>query len=269
VERFRVNQRTSVLLCLALSVTLAAASAASAQTVAPDVNYSADKWHVATSPYLWFAGMNGSIGFDSYSVKINQSFTDIFSNLKFGVMDLTEVNRGPVSLLTDVMYIRLGNESAVPIQGLPSAINVNATLNTFTLTQYLGYRLLGRKRGFIQMLSGVRYYHDGASINASYPNIGSVSHSVSDNWADYVEGARFDFHATQRMNLFFLGDVGTGGSVFTYQYAGGAGYTWGKSMKWTTSLGYRRLYFHRQTGNGVNVEPTEQGLFAGVTYRFR
>jgi len=38
---------------------------------------------------------------------VNQSFTDIFSNLKFGVMGLTEINRGPISLFTDAMYIRL------------------------------------------------------------------------------------------------------------------------------------------------------------------
>jgi hypothetical protein len=85
--------------------------------------------------------MNGAVGFGGREVQVNQSFTDIFSNLKFGVMGLTEVKRGPISILTDAMYVRLGNERAILLHGLPIAVNVNTSLNTFTLTPYLGYRL--------------------------------------------------------------------------------------------------------------------------------
>jgi opacity protein-like surface antigen len=211
------------------------------------------------------AGMNGTVGFGGHSVQVNQSFTDIFSNLKFGVMGLTEVNRGPVSLLADAMYIRLGNETAIPITGLPNAINVNTTLDTFTLTPYLGYRLLGRKRASIQGLIGVRYYHLGPQINAELPSVGKASYSTSDDWADFVEGARFTFRITPRITAFFVGDAGAGGSTLTYQIIGGAGYDWSK--KWSTSLAYRRLYFNRQTL--IGIEQTQQGLVVGATYRFR
>jgi opacity protein-like surface antigen len=94
-----------------------------------------------------------------------------------------------------------------------------------------------------------------------------VSYSTSDNWAHYVEGGHFSLNITQRIGAFFLGDVGVGGSILTYQLVGGAAYEWSK--KWSTSLGYRRLYFNRQTGAGLDIEPTQQGLVVGATYRFR
>jgi len=261
----RLIRWTPVLTYLVFSAAIC--TLASAQTGFSDLSYSADSWHVAASPYLWLAGLNGTVGFSGREVQVNQSFTDIFSNLKFGVMGLTEINRGPLSLFTDAMYIRLGNETAIPVQGLPSAVNVNTSLNTFTLTPYLGYRLFGNKRGSIQLLTGLRYYHIGVTINANAGTIASASYSTSDNWADFVQGGHFTLNITRRINAFFFGDAGLGGSLLTYQLAGGAAYEWNK--KWSTSLGYRRLYFNRQTSAGLDLEPTQQGLVIGATYRFR
>jgi opacity protein-like surface antigen len=251
--------------CLALSLVVICAPL-SAQTTVSDLGYSADTWHVAVSPYLWLAGMSGSVGVGDRQVQVNQSFTDIFSNLKFGVMGVTEVSRGPVSILTDAMYIKLGDETAVPVQNLPpGTVNVNSSLSNFVLTPYLGYRLLGKKRVSIYILTGLRYYHLNTSITPSIAGVGSVTYSTSDNWVDYVEGAHFKFQLSRRIVAYALGDLGGGGSVFTYQVVGGAGYA--LSKKWSTSLSYRRLYYQRYTT--TDVEPTQQGLVVGVTYRIR
>jgi len=236
-----------------------APNAASDGSAFPD-----DTWHVNLSPYLWLAGMNGTVGFGGRAVQVNQSFRDLFSNLNVGVMGLSEVRRGPISLLTDLMYIRLGNETAIPITGLPNAIDVKTSLNTFTLTPYFGYRIFGNQRGSIQFISGGRYYHVSSTISTSAGGAGSISTSTSDNWADLVEGGRFQFNLTPRVNAFFLGDAGGGGSVLTWQMVGGAGYRWSK--RWSTQLAYRRLYFNRQANNGVGIEQTQQGLVLGVTF---
>jgi opacity protein-like surface antigen len=264
MKLFRVSRGATVFIAVLFFVAIS--ELASAQTPTSDLDYSADKWHVAVSPYLWLAGMSGTVGIDGHQAQVNQSFTDIFSNLKFGVMGVTEVSRGPLSILTDAMYIKLGNETAVPVQGLPpGTVSVNASLSNFVLTPYLGYRLLGKKRASIYILTGLRYYHLSASINPSIAGVGSLTYSTSDNWVDYVEGAHFKFQLSRRIVAYALGDVGGGGSVFTYQVVGGAGYEWSK--KWSTSLSYRRLYYQRYTN--LNVEPTEQGLVLGVTYRIR
>jgi hypothetical protein len=225
-----------------------------------------DTWHVNLSPYLWLAGMNGTVGFGGRSVQVKQSFADIFSNLKVGLMGFSEVRRGPVSMLTDLMWVRLGDETAIAVTGLPNAIDVKTSLNTFTLTPYFGYRIVGGRRGAIHFISGGRYYHVGSTISATASGGGRVSNSTSDNWADFVEGGRFELNLTPRVTTFFIGDAGGGGSVLTWQIVGGAGYR--LSKRWTSQLAYRRLYFNRQT-NGIGIEQTQQGLVLGVTYALR
>jgi hypothetical protein len=165
------------------------------------------------------------------------------------------------------MYIRLGDESAIPVQGLPTDVNVKTSLNTFTLSPYLGYRIVGSKRGSIDFLTGGRYYHIGSTIKVNAGLGVQPSSSTSDNWADLVEGARFNLNLTPRIGAFFMGDAGGGGSVLTWQLVGGVGYRWNK--RWSTSLGYRRLYFNRQTNTGLGLEQTQQGLVLGATFRFR
>lgn len=239
----------------------------SANNLADETSVSNDAWHVSISPYLWMAGLDGSIGFGGHAVQVNQSFSDIFQNLKFGVMGFTEVRRRRIGVLTDLMYIRLGNETAIPVGGLPNAIDVKTSLNTFTLTPYLNYRIFGNERGAIDIVAGARYYHIGSSISAEEGSVGKVSFSTTDNWADYVEGGRFRLNITPRIRAFFIGDAGVGGSVLSWQIVGGVGYNWSK--RWSGELGYRRLYFNRQTGGGLGIEQTQQGLVLGVTFRPR
>src|SRR6516165_9438537 len=75
---------------------------APAQTNSSDVSYSADTWHVAASPIFGLPKRTAPLDLVVERCKY-QSFTDIFSNLKFGVMVLAEINRGPISLFTDAM----------------------------------------------------------------------------------------------------------------------------------------------------------------------
>ena len=49
-------------------------------------SFDRDTWHLSVSPYLWFAGLDGTLTLDGHAVGVHQSFADIFSNLKFGVM---------------------------------------------------------------------------------------------------------------------------------------------------------------------------------------
>lgn len=230
-----------------------------------DTNISSEAWRVSVSPYLWMAGMNSLVAFGGHAVQVDQSFSDIFHNLKFGIMGLSEVRRKRTGVITDLIYIRLGDETAKPVEGLASAIDVKTSLDTFTLTPYLSYRIVGADRGSIDILSGGRYYHIGATISAEESSSGHVSFSTSDHWADFVEGGRFRLNLTPRIGAFFIGDAGVGGSELTWQIVGGIGYKWSK--RWSTELGYRRLYFDRRTGNDLHIEVTEQGLLLGLTFR--
>ena len=171
---------------------------------------SQDTWHIAVSPYLWMAGLNGNLTVAGHEAAVNQSFGDILGNLKFGVMGLTEVRRGRFGLLTDLIFARIGDQKAIPVPQLPYPVNVSVTTNTFTLTPELAYRLYSRKYFAADALGGFRYYHMGAGSTFDAGALGKLSYSSSDNWADVVGGARFLYRPTDKVGFFFLGDAGGG-----------------------------------------------------------
>jgi hypothetical protein len=224
-------------------------------------------WHISASPYLWMAGLNGTLTLAGHEAAVHQSFGDIFSNLKFGVMGLSEIRRDKIGILTDLLFVRVGDQKAIAVPQLPFPVNVSLTTNTFTLTPELAYRVYDEKYFSADVLGGMRYYHLGANSNFNAGPLGQFPYSGSDNWADVVGGARLLVRATPKIGGFLIGDAGGGGSSPTWQLAFGAGYRVTKRS--TVQIGYRRLYFHRDGGNPISIDATQQGLVLGTTMRFR
>ena len=74
-------------------------------TASPD-----DDWHVAVTPYIWFAGVHGTVGVLGRDVGVHASFGDIFSYLNIGLMGEVEARRKRFLLVTDVMWMRLSDQ---------------------------------------------------------------------------------------------------------------------------------------------------------------
>lgn len=226
-----------------------------------------DILHISISPYLWLAGLDGTLNLLEHQAAVHQLFGDILSNLKFGAMGLMEVRRGRFGLLTDLLYVRIGDQKAIPIPQLPSALPVKLTSNTFILTPELAYRVYANERFRADLTAGFRYYHISANINANAGAIGQTSYSQGDNWVDATGGARVQLQLTQRVGWFLIGDAGGGGSSLTWQLATGVGYQ--LTERATAQFGYRQLYFNRQGGTSFGFDATQEGFILGTTLRFR
>ena len=232
-----------------------------------EATYANDVWHVSASPYLWLAGLNGDLNLSGHEAAVHQSFGDIFSNLKVGFMGLGEVRRGRVGVLTDLLFVRVGDQGAVPVPQLPFPVQVKLTSTTFTLTPEFAYRVYSQKHFAADVLGGFRFYHLGANSNFNAGPLGEFSYSGSNNWADVTGGGRLLFRVTPKIGAFVIGDAGGGGSSPTWEIVYGAGYKVLKNA--TAQIGYRRLYFNRQDGSNFGLEATQQGLILGTTIRFR
>jgi hypothetical protein len=238
-----------------------------AESPKQEPTFASDIWHVSASPYLWLAGLDGNLNLAGHDAAVQQSFGDIFSNLKIGFMGLAEIRRGRIGVLTDLLFVRVGDQAAVPVPQLPFPVQVKLTSTTFTLTPEFAYRVYEQKHFAADVLGGFRYYHLGANSNFDAGPVGQYSYSASNNWADVTGGARLLYRVTPKIGAFLIGDAGGGGSSPTWEIAYGAGY---KVMKNATAqIGYKRLYFNRQDGNTFGVEATQQGLVIGTTIRFR
>src|SRR6202789_1397357 len=226
-----------------------------------EATYANDVWHVSASPYLWLAGLNGDLNLSGHEAAVHQSFGDIFSNLKVGVMGLGEVRRGRVGVLTDLLFVRVGDQGAVPVPQLPFPVQVKLTSTTFTLTPEFAYRVYSQKHFAADVLGGLRYYHLGANSNFNAGPLGQFSYSGTNDWADVTAGARLLARVTPKIGAFLIGDAGGGGSSPTWEIVYGAGYKVLKNA--TAQIGYRRLYFNRQDGSNFGLEATQQGLILG------
>jgi hypothetical protein len=262
------NSRTAVLLCIVLlALSLTARAQVEVESPQPEPASAGDVWHVSASPYLWLAGLDGNLNLAGHDAAVHQSFGDIFSNLKVGFMGLAEVRRGRVGVLTDLLFVRVGDQAAVPVPQLPFPVQVKLTTTTFTLTPQFAYRVYSQKHFAADVLGGLRYYHLGANSNFNAGPLGQFSYSGTNDWADVTAGARLLARVTPKIGAFLIGDAGGGGSSPTWEIAYGAGYKVLKNA--TAQIGYKRLYFNRQDGNTFGLEATQQGLVLGTTIRLR
>jgi len=262
------HSRTAVLFWMVLFL-LSFPAYAQVEVESPqqEAAFADDAWHVSASPYLWLAGLDGNLNLSGHEAAVHQSFGDIFSNLKVGFMGLGEVRRGRVGVLTDLLFVRVGDQGAVPVPQLPISVQVKLTSTTFTLTPELAYRVYSQKHFAADVLGGFRFYHLGANSNFNAGPLGQYSYSGSNNWADVTGGARLLARVTPKIGAFVIGDAGGGGSSPTWEIVYGAGYKVLRNA--TAQIGYRRLYFNRQDGSNFGLEATQQGLIVGSTIRFR
>ena len=85
-----------------------------------------DAWHVTVVPYMLGAGMNGTSAVKGQEATIDQSFSDILSNLQFGAMGLVVARKGDWGVGGDAIWMALGTSAAGtgPV-GLTAGADVN------------------------------------------------------------------------------------------------------------------------------------------------
>ena len=240
---------------------------------------SADKgWHFEVTPYLWFAGIEGDIAAGPYEANINVPFNKIFKDLKFGVMGTEEIRKGRIVFLSDQIYLKVGSEKAVPVEGFPEGTTVNGRNNTFFWDNEIGYRGVATDRFNLDALVGLQYWYINAGLNANPPlaeiapgsnlNMYSATNGNgiyrSTGFVNPVLGMRAQVKIYKALQGFAKADIGGYGlgSDLTGQVLAGIGLP---VKKFGLDLGYRRLYVN-QTHGIVSTQITLQGLFLGVTF---
>jgi hypothetical protein len=131
--------------------------AATPATPAPPVGEPTSDWHFAVSPYLWFPGVHGTIGAQGHEASIHASPGDLLSHFRFGLMGLVDTRYKRIVIPVDMMWIRLGDNRALPLTD--EAVNAQVKGQEFILTPKIGYRLVDSEIVKIDALTGFRYWH--------------------------------------------------------------------------------------------------------------
>jgi hypothetical protein len=238
--------------------------AAAAQTNAPP---SVDgDWHLIVAPYLWLTGVHGTIGAFDREVGIHASIGDLLSHFRFGLMGLVEPRYKRLVLPLDIIWARLGDNRAVPLNeaGVTTA---NIKGGEFILTPKIGYEVIDQEKFKVDFLAGFRYWHFYQDLHFT-PSVLGLNFSQSQNWVDPLVGGRIQALLSPKVRITIDGDVGGwgAGSQLDYQVVGLLGYQ--IKPNWILQTGYRYLYVDYRNG-AATVKLTTSGVLIGVALHLK
>jgi hypothetical protein len=225
-------------------------------------------WHFAVSPYLWFPGVHGTAaGPGGRSLAFRASAADLLSHFRFGLMGAVEARHKRIVVPLDLMWIRLEDDRALPAPAL-AAISANMKASEFILTPKIGYRVIDKPAFQADVLSGIRYWHLGETLNFN-PSLLGRNFSGSQNFVDPLVGGRIQLALSPKVVVNVLGDVGGwgAGSQLEYQVAGMLGYRIKPAV--TLQAGYRYLNVDYRTTQGVVFNATMSGVIFGATFNLK
>ncbi|HWN17471.1 MAG TPA: hypothetical protein VNO19_01035 [Gemmatimonadales bacterium] len=225
-------------LVLTIGIALPEPSWAQSNRVPAAGEEEAPSWRFSVTPNLWATGLKGQVGVGPRVSDVDLGFDDIFGDLNFGIMALFEARRRPWVLRADVFYVSLGDERATSADGSGT---LQVDLEQLMFQPEAGYAILSRPWGGVDALVGVRYWH--LSVDLSAP---PEEFSGDEGWVDGTVGAAFRYQPAEGWRLFAKADAGAGGSDFTWQAWGGAGYDLGRCC--TVVAAYRYLDVDHQDG---------------------
>lgn len=243
---------------------LAESDSAGAPDVAPPLpnppKPSEAGWHVGISPYLWFAGVHGTVGALGHEGSVHASFGDIFTYFNIGLMFALEPRYNRIVMPFDFMWMKLSDDKALPFEVGPTS--VKAKINQVMFAQKIGYRVIDSEKLKLDGLVGFRYWHMGTTLTLQ-PQVANGFYE-SATWADVVAGARFQAMLSKKVVFTVLGDAGGGGANSDYQVVGLLGW---KCKKLTLQGGWRYLSVNYRPGGSASFiyDMATSGLIFGVT----
>lgn len=266
-SRFLLSCIAGVLSLVVYSPALRAQSqsSTSSNTKADSPSPSDDGWHVGVVPYLWFAGVHGTVGALGHEASVHASFADVISNFNLGFMGSLDTRYNRILLPTDFMWIKLSDDQSLPFDEGASSVKAKMTQTIFS--QYVGYRFVDQKKFQADALFGFRYWHLTNDLTLQ-PTELKQGFSASADWVDGVAGARFTAWLSPKMMVRVLGDAGGGTAKSDYQVAGILGFK--VSKKWILGAGYRYMNVNYRQRTGLFIyDVAQSGLILGATWNVK
>jgi hypothetical protein len=236
------------------------APALSAQT-APSPS-TPDGWQFQVVPYLWGSGLDGGVGIGARTVDVDASFRNILDHLHFAAMGLVEAQRDQLVILGDTIYTDVRGQRATPG---PLFSGVSPEQRLFILTPEAGYRLLNTEGASLDVGGGIRLWHLNSELNFQPGILPALNLEASRNWVDAIVGLRATRDLPRNWWARAYGDLGGGGSNFTYQIVGTAGLD--IHERYALNFAYRYLSVDYDKDNFL-FDTAMKGPLFGFTIKF-
>ena len=234
----------------------------SATALGADAGSDQNGWKFSGAVYLWAAGVEGT---DAAGDEIDVSFSDVLEDLDGGLMGLLAAHKGGWTLLADVLYLSIHQEtsSTANLIGIPAKLDVDVKLKGFVSTFGVAYRVIDDDMTSIDLLVGARYFKLDLDFDADV-GASKVKYSDSEDALDGIIGAQAKIALSDRWYLSGYADVGAGDSKLTWQVWPGVGY---RFENVDAVAGYRHLKWETDDGDTID-DLSFKGPTLGVKFRF-
>jgi len=221
---------------------------------------SSDGWQVAIAPYLWAAGMDGTVAIADQQEDIDVPFSEIIEDLKFAFMGHFDMRNARWVLSSDLVFVDLEQEDEI------ANGTVTAGMELTLLEVAGGYRVSPA----VSLLAGARWVDMGANLRYDGEIVGEDV-SADKSWIDPLIGVHVFAPLSDRWWIGLRGDVGGFGvgSELTWQTYANIG--WKASDLISIVLGYHALDMDYESDDRrvpVGVDLLVSGPQLGVVFTF-
>lgn len=254
-------------------------------------------WTFRVTPYGWLTSLNGSQMVRGRGVDVNASFVDIVESTigeggsLVALMLSMEARNGRLALFGDVIgekitIERSGLKTRGPAPGVGAAVGaaVDMQFQMAILEAGAAYEIGNIGPVAFDVLAGARYWYQKLDLGldiATTVNVGdlairggrAIAQSGSVDWIDAFAGIRARVSLAPNHHLEFRGDLGAGGSKFTWQALAAYAYDFKTTngITYSAVIGYKALYVDYVQGSGLSryeFDMLQHGPVLGLSVRF-
>ena len=225
---------------------------------------STNDWQFGLTLYGWLPDVDGTLKYElpDAGEDVDVDIGSILDNLELTFMGTFEARRDKFSLLADVIYLGLGNDTRFQLGNTPVKGKLEMNSDYWVISAMAGYRLLDTEQSRVDLIGGLRYL--SADISTSMTILKKRKFSETEERWDGIVGFRGNYKFNQHWYLPFHADVGAGDSDLTWQAMLGIGYRFGWG---DLQLVYRHLAYEQSSDRFIQ-DLAFSGPAFGASFHF-
>lgn len=232
---------------------------------------SAGAWEFSAGLYAWAPAIKGET---AQGGDIDISLSDIIDNLDITFMAVMSARKDKFSLLLDVVYMDLNDNSNYTFGGPRDNVSLSLTnleMESWVVTPAASYTVVDSNRLDLGLLVGARYLYLSTDVDLEERGpltTRKFSVSGSNHVWDAIVGVHGNIKVNERWTIPYHFDVGTGDTELTWQAFGGVEYHFSKV---NLVAGYRHLewdFDDNDTGGDIFNDLYISGPVVGFRYSF-
>lgn len=229
---------------------------------------SAQEWRWSVTPYVWMTSIEQKAAVNSNlpTVGVEQDFGDIVDQAQFVLMGKFEASNGRLHFIGELSYADIGNAAVIESPNFPNLTAASLGAETFLGTGAVGYRFVDTGNYWIDGIAGFRYTWTKTDLSFNLASGGALTGGEDENWLDGFVGIRGLVDLDEKWSLTGYGDVGGGGSNYTWQAYAGVNYELNPNA--ILFGGYRAYKDEYENDDGYLYSILQRGPIFGATFWF-